>query len=111
MEEADTAPAGADSAGEKGCGLEDAFGEEVDFRSGGGEEFAVFGQREEGVVCGEDFGDGGEGGEEGGEEGGGAGGGGGVEGCAGEGGVGGVRGGGYGGEGGKGVRGVGEEDW
>ena len=87
MEEADTAPAGADGAGEEGCCAEDSFGEEVEFWDWGGEEFAVFGEGEEGVVCGEDFGNGGKGGEEGGEEGGSTRRRSGMEGCAGEGGV------------------------
>ncbi len=97
LEEADGAPGCADCAGEEGRGAEDALGEGVELVGGIVEEFFVVGEGEEGVVGGEEFGEGGEGGEEVAEEGGEAGGGGGVEGRAGEEGVGGVGGGGDGG--------------
>lgn len=82
LEEADGAPGGADCAGqESGC-PEHSRRESVELARWVGEDLSPLRQREEGVVGGEEFGEGGEGGEDGADEGGQAGGGGWVEGGA-----------------------------
>ena len=55
-EEADTAPGGADRAGEEGAHAEGSFGKGVEFVDGGGEEGFIAWEGEEGEDEGEEFG-------------------------------------------------------
>ena len=102
LEEADGAPGRADCAGQEGRCAQRSLREGVELVRWPLEELPPLGEGEEGVVGGEEFGEGGEGGEDVADEGREAGGRGWVEGCAGEEGVGWVGGGCYGCEAGEG---------
>ena len=64
LEEADAGPRGADGACEEGSCAENFAGEAVELGGGVREKFAVFGESEEAIDDGEEFGHRGEGGED-----------------------------------------------